>query len=265
MPQPPDPRGAATDLDVLAALQAAFATTVDTVDPDVPVPSCGRWRVRHLVVHLARVHHWAAGQASRTRETPLGRGPFDLPVLYRTCAEELLTTLRRLDPAAHAWTLSDDGVPREQQTGTVAFWHRRQKLETLVHLWDLRAAAGLATDVGPLGDATQWWDAVREVAEVMHPRQVRLGRVAAPPVALVLRRGDGGPEPVDVVLDGGSAVAPAPASPRVVVTGRAQDLGLMVWGRVPTASSALAVAGEGMADDDAHAALAGLVAAGLTP
>lgn len=167
----PDQRAA------LAAHQAAFAATVAHADPDVAVPWCGRWRVGTLVVHLARIHHWAAGQARRRQETPLGRGPFDLPELYERCAAELRTTLAELDPDARAWTLLDDGVPRQQQRGTVAFWHRRQALETLVHLWDLRTAVGEPLEVG----VVHWLDCVDEVVEVLHPRQVRLGRIAAPP------------------------------------------------------------------------------------
>src|SRR5690606_2538283 len=138
-------------LAALADRQDAFLRTVEVADPTVRVPWCGRWRVSTLVVHLARVHHWAAAQARRRRETPLGRGPFDLPVLSAECAAELRATLAELDPDARAWTLLDDGVPREQQRGTVRFWHRRQALETLVHLWDLHTALGEPYEPGPRG------------------------------------------------------------------------------------------------------------------
>lgn len=261
---------AAGDLDVLADLQADVLATLADVDPEAPVPWCGRWRVRHLVVHLARVHHWAAAQAARTREVPLGRGPFDLPELYASCAAELRETLDALDPGARAATLLDDGVPRADRRGTVAFWHRRQKLETLVHLWDLRTAGGLPSDVGHLGDAEQWWDAVREVAEVMHPRQVRLARVAAPSVLVTLRRPDG----VGVPLDGGAPVAPG--LPRVEVVGSARELGLLVWGRSGVVSGASStvptsrgepyeVRGDGGDDAAARSLLSDLLRAGLTP
>lgn len=97
-------------LATLAHLQDQFAAAVAEVDPDTRVPWCGRWRVRSLVVHLARVHHWAAAQARCLRETPLGRGPFDLPDLYGRCAAELRDTLAQLDPQAAAWTLDESGV-----------------------------------------------------------------------------------------------------------------------------------------------------------
>lgn len=262
--QAPPPPG---DLEVLADLQADVLATLTHVDPEAPVPWCGRWRVRHLVIHLARVHHWAAAQAAGSREVPLGRGPFDLAELYASCAAELRETLAALDPGAPAATLLDDGVPRPDRRGTVAFWHRRQKLETLVHLWDLRTAGGLPSDVGHLGDAEQWWDAVVEVAEVMHPRQVRLARVAAPSVLVTLRRRDG----VGVALDGGATV---PAEiPRVEVVGSAPELGLLVWGRSGVAPDGATTAGaepydvrgDGVDDATARSLLADLLRAGLTP
>ena len=93
----------------LADLQGQFLETARRADPATPVPWLGRWTVQKLVVHLARIHHWAAGQARRQQETPLGRGPFDAPALYAECAAELRETLADLDPAAPAWTLLDDG------------------------------------------------------------------------------------------------------------------------------------------------------------
>jgi Mycothiol maleylpyruvate isomerase N-terminal domain len=72
-----------SDLDMLAGLQSTFLTSIPEVDPGAPAPACGRWRVRNLVIHLSRIHHWAAD-------------------LYGDCATELLETLRSLDPAAPA-------------------------------------------------------------------------------------------------------------------------------------------------------------------
>ncbi len=163
-------------LAVLSTLQSGFLESTRRADPETRIPWLGRWTVRSLVVHLSRIHHWAAAQARRQQEEPLGRGPFDLPELYASCARELRETLAELDPGARAWTLLDDGVPRAEQTGTVAFWHRRQALETLVHLWDLRTALGEQLEV----DDAVWLDCLDEVVTVMHPRQLRLERVAPP-------------------------------------------------------------------------------------
>ena len=221
-------------LAVLAGLQADFLATIPLVDPAARVPWCGRWRVTDLVVHLARIHHWAASQARRRQETPLGRGPFVLVDLYRGCAAELLGTLEDLGPDAAAWTL--DG------NGSASFWHRRQTHETLVHLWDLRTAGGLDLDVG----AAVWADTVDEVVTVMHPRQVRLGRVDAPTTAIALVAED---------ADRSWVVGAGPAS--VTVSGPAWALALLLWGR-PVAPGSLTVVGDRAALDDA-------LARGLTP
>ncbi|MET4098882.1 uncharacterized protein (TIGR03083 family) [Agrococcus sp. UYP10] len=238
-------------LAVLADLQARFLETTRRADPAVRIPWLGRWTVQSLVVHLARIHHWAAGQARRQQESPLGRGPFDLPVLYESCARELREALAELDPAARAWALIDDGVPRAQQTGTVAFWHRRQVHETLVHLWDLRTAVGEDLDV----DDRVWLDCLDEVVTVMHPRQVRLGRIAPPRVRVVFA-----PVGADARLE--LAGAPADA-PMAVVRGSARSLALLVWGRGVPDDDRLAADGVEVEGDRALAEAT--VRAGLTP
>lgn len=231
-------------LRTLADLQAQFRTSIDEVDPDTRVPWCGRWRVRDLVVHLGRVHHWAAAQASRSKEVPLGRGPFDLGPFYATQAAELLATLTRLGPDTLGSTL--DGP------GPASFWYRRQVHETLVHLWDLRTAGDLALDTPP----ALWADTVDEVVTVMHPRQVRLGRTEPLEGRLVLTATDTG---TDAGADPDSGSGPgtdagrtwslaaaddAPADPAATVHGPAQALALLLWGRTTTADSTLTVAGD---------------------
>ncbi|MFC4614300.1 maleylpyruvate isomerase family mycothiol-dependent enzyme [Cellulomonas algicola] len=216
-------------LRLLGALQDEFLTTIPQVDPTTRVPWCGRWRVRDLVVHLARIHHWAACQASRRRETPLGRGPFDLVDLYATCAAELRETLTALGPDATASTLVGPGP--------ASFWHRRQLHETLVHLWDLRTAGGLPLDV----DAEVWADTVDEVVTVMQPRQEALGRMEPLPAPVALVATDAG----RTWLLGGDG------EPAVTVTAGAQDLALLGWGRRSPDDDGLLVDGDRAALDDA--------------
>lgn len=222
-----------TDLpdDLLTDLQESFLAGIGDVAPTVPVPWCGRWRVRDLVVHLARIHHWAAAQARRAPETALGRGPFVLPDLYARCATELRDTLAALDPQATCTTL--DGP------GPVAFWHRRQVHETLVHLWDLRTAAGRPTDVAP----AVWADTVDEVVTVMQPRQERLRRMAPLPAPLALVAPDAGR---DWLLG-----AHGDARPAAVVTGTADRLALLLWGRAGADDAGLTIEGDRAALDDA--------------
>lgn len=234
-------------IDHLTALrerQLQFLGSIPLVDAATPVPWCGRWKVRNLVEHLARVHHWAAGQARRRPEVALGRGPFELTSFYATQADELFDTLRELDPDAPAWTLADDGVPREQRTGTVRFWHRRQALETLVHLWDLRTAGGLDYEA----DDEAWADCLDEVVTVMHPRQLRLARVQPPPVRVRFVA-------TDAAVEFDLAGAP-PDAHEVTVTGTVRSLALLAWGRLPITDTVI------VGDDTA---LEAVLAAGLTP
>jgi uncharacterized protein (TIGR03083 family) len=219
----------------LVRMQDAFLATIPEVDPHTPVPWCGSWEVRDLVEHLAGIHHWAAAQARDVAETPLGDGPFDLEVLYRDCAAELRAALRSLAPDAVGSTLLG--------RGPATFWRRRQLHETLVHLWDLRAAAGLSLEV----EARVWADTVEEVVTVMQPRQVRLGRM--PPLS----------QPIELVasdvegrwrLDS-DASTDRPAAARV--EGPAASLALLLWGRTSPDDSALQSTGDRSLLDDALA------------
>jgi uncharacterized protein (TIGR03083 family) len=238
-------------LSALADLQAQFLETTRRADPATPVPWLGRWTVEKLVVHLARIHHWAAGQARRKQETRLGRGPFDLPALYAECAAELRETLAALDPDAPAWTLLDDGVPTAERTGpgagsTVRFWHRRQAHETLVHLWDLRVAIGEDVDAPP----ERWLDCLHEVVTVMHPRQVRLERLAPPSAAIAFQPGG---------ADASLRLAGAPdGAEAVTIAGPSKALALLAWGRLPLDAPGIAVDGD-------RSLAAAVLEHGLTP
>ncbi|HEX7806285.1 MAG TPA: maleylpyruvate isomerase family mycothiol-dependent enzyme [Cellulomonas sp.] len=195
----------------LIVVQDAFAATIGAVDPATPVPWCGDWRVSDLVEHLARVHHWAAAKARSTREKPLGQGPFVLEELYRDHAGELRDTLVELGPDAIGSTLLG--------RGPASFWRRRQLHETLVHLWDLRAAGGLGLDVRP----EVWADTVDEVVTVMQPRQVSRGRMPRLPSAIELVASD---------VDRTWRLDTADDGPAVVqVRAPAAVLALLLWGR----------------------------------
>jgi uncharacterized protein (TIGR03083 family) len=204
-------------LDRLRSYQRSFEASIAEVDPAAPVTSCGDWTVRDLVEHLAGVYTWAAHRAGgpKVRLEP-GK---DLAAHYAAAAAIVADTFAALDPDDPCWTLLDDEVPAERpRIGVRSFWHRRQALETLVHLWDLRTAGGLVLTVS---DA-EWRDCVDEVVTVMQPRQLRLGRIAAPSVRVVLEPSSGG----QWVLSG----APEDAE-LVTVRGSAEQLALLLWGR----------------------------------
>jgi uncharacterized protein (TIGR03083 family) len=220
---------------LLGRFQSAFLADVPRTDPRARVPACGRWRVRNLVEHLGRIHHWAAAQARRRQETALGRGPFELAPFYAQHADELRETLDELEPDARAWTLLETDDPGS----TVRFWHRRQAHETLVHLHDLRAASGRG--VGDVLPAV-WADTVDEVVTVLQPRQVRLGRMAALGRAVALEATDAGRSWLLGARDG--------AEPAVRVSAPAHGLALVLWRRAapePGAVPGLTVEGDATA------------------
>ncbi|MCW5951068.1 MAG: maleylpyruvate isomerase family mycothiol-dependent enzyme [Propionibacteriaceae bacterium] len=236
-------------LDHLSALQRyqqEFLATIPLARPDAHVRFCGDWTVADLIEHLAGIHHWAAGKARGVPESPLEFESTDPAERYAHYAAELRDALAELDPDAPAWTLSDQGLPPERHTGTVRFWHRRQALETLVHLWDLRTAAGLDFDPG----AEAWLDCLDEVVAVMHPRQLRLGRIGPPAVRVRFR-----PRETERVweLTGADATAPV-----VALYGPAAALALLAWGRATPDDPAITVEGD-------RVLLDGVLAAGLTP
>jgi uncharacterized protein (TIGR03083 family) len=219
---------ASAHLERLRDFQRRFAETLGDVSPDLPIPTCGEWTARDLALHLADIYTWAAHRAggAKVRLEP----GHDLVAHYRTAAALLVTTLSELDPDEACWTLiDDDRAADEPRIGTRAFWHRRQALETMVHLWDLRTAAGLSTVFSP----DEWWDCADEVVMVMQPRQIRLGRIPAPSTRVVLVPSDA-PE---LLLDGA-----APSAPTVRVSGTAEELALLVWGR--RGADALGVEGD---------------------
>ncbi len=127
---------------ILAAEGAAFADIAGG-HLDRPVPTCPDWNVAELVAHLGGVYAWAryavaaGGERVSRRDVPTPPAPEDSADLFpwfRTRLEELLEALSG-DADAPAWTFPPN-APNQ-----VAWWQRRQALETVVHRWDVQAAA----------------------------------------------------------------------------------------------------------------------------
>jgi uncharacterized protein (TIGR03083 family) len=231
----------------LERLTAEVPVLLTDVDLDGPVPSCSDWTVRELVVHLGEVHVWAE-QCIRLGdpvERPLagpGRGSAALAGWYRHCADTLLQTLRTTSPDTPCWTFGPP--PREAM-----FWFRRQAHEVAVHRWDLGAAR--QRDLGYPAELAE--DGVAEAVTLFFPRQVRLQRI--PPLARSLA----------VVVDGGTTwvlhgdgTGRPPESPDAVVSGPAEVLVLLLWGRLALDDPRLTVIGD-------REAAASVLTAGIVP
>ncbi|MEH3075983.1 MAG: maleylpyruvate isomerase N-terminal domain-containing protein [Quadrisphaera sp.] len=209
----------------------------------VVVPGCPGWTVADLARHTGGVHRWALS-ALRTEPggSPGGEppGPQDddaVPAWFAEGADELVAALASTSPAVPCWTFAAAEAP-----ATAAFWARRQVHETALHRWDAASALS-AAGLTAAPDPATWVeddvaaDGVAEVAGVMLPRQVRLGRTPALPGALALQSPSG-----RSLL--GAAAAPQPAAE---LSGPAPALLLLLWGRTTLdaelASGRLALAG----------------------
>ena len=203
--------GVVDHLDALRGEGAAFVGVLHQADAGLPVPVCGEWRLRDLAHHLGGVHRWATSAALGE-----GRAP---SVLARPVppdeelADWLLEGLEALTVA-----LTDEERPCWTLTGhaTATWWRRRQALETAVHRVDAERVLGPANPIDPALAA----DGIAEVVDVLHPRQIRLGRAALPAASLRLTTDDGQ----------GSWLVAGP-SPAAEIIGPAETLLLLVWGR----------------------------------
>lgn len=191
----------------------------------VVVPGCPGWTVADLARHTGGVHRWARAALGTAPDGSPGEepsGPQDddaVPAWFAEGAAALVAALASVSPAAPCWTFAAVEAP-----ATAAFWARRQVHETALHRWDAESALA-AAGLGAALDPATWLeedvaaDGVAEVAGVMLPRQVRLGRTPALPGALALESASG-----RCVLGGG-------AEPVAEISGPAPALLLLLWRR----------------------------------
>lgn len=246
----------------------AFEAAARAAAGEAPlVPSCPRWSMSDLVLHLGGVHRGVTHIIDRRLTAPPDftdpalfalpedrdgwpglepvrepkRGPIPASLLdWFTGGAATLVALfgeRRADETVWTWS-------SEQ---TVGFWLRMQAIEAAVHQWDAENAVGAALPV----DAELAADAVGQNFEVMAP--ARRGWRKAPPGAgerYRFRRTDG-PGCWTVCFDGDEVVARTGDQPGdqsgdggwdVELAGTASELMLFLWQRVP--ADRLTVTGE---------------------
>ncbi len=149
----------------LAADSVRFATVIDGLPPDAPVPSCPGWNADDLLWHLGEVQ-WFWGTVVREQLTgPRAEQlkparPDDragLAGFYDRASHDLRDILAATAPSTPAWTWSRDDR-------TVGFIRRRQAHEALIHRIDAELAAGDRTGMDPELSA----DGVDEALRVMY-------------------------------------------------------------------------------------------------
>ncbi|GLW57004.1 maleylpyruvate isomerase family mycothiol-dependent enzyme [Kitasatospora phosalacinea] len=194
-------------------------------DLSAPVQHCGSWKLADLVAHMGAGNLWVVtavreGHGDNYRESDAPGDPDGLRSWYADSADDLVAALS-VDPATAAWTIAPPH--------TVGFWRRRRTQETLVHRWDAANALGLQQAL----NAELAADGVAEVFDTMADRMVARG--AATPPARALRL---------TATDSARSWTYGPGEPVAEVAGTAEDLLLMLWGRKPRESDALAWTGD---------------------
>jgi len=211
-----------------------FADLVATGDLEASVPSCPGWTFKDLVAHLGEVHQWAvhaivAGNPD-AQTIPEPSGQVALAEWYRDAAAALVSTLQKSDPLAPAWAFGPK--PR-----TTSFWFRRQAHETTIHLWD---AATSQSTIKPI-DPVLALDGIDEVATMFFPRQVRLGRT--PPLEHTLAL-ESGPSRWVLAGDGTGPASATGAPAEATISGPAEPLLLLLWGRTSLEDVRLTASGD---------------------
>ncbi|MEU9130993.1 maleylpyruvate isomerase family mycothiol-dependent enzyme [Kitasatospora sp. NPDC048540] len=223
-------------LDALRREGALLADAAGRTDLDAPVPTCPEWRLRDLLLHTGQVHRWATAIVrDRLRQPPdeaatraaRGPDPADAGLLgwFRDGHAALVAELDRAPAGLDCWSFLPAKSP-------LAFWARRQAHETAVHRVDAESAAGPAEPT-----ATDPAFAADGLAELLTGFLVRpRGRLRSERTRTLLVRATDRPvswlvtigrDPVTVTE--GAGAGPADCT----VTGRAHDLYLLLWNRLP--------------------------------
>lgn len=207
-------------------------------DLSASVPHCGDWTLRDLAEHMSQGNRWAAAAITDKRgdceAPPAPQADAEVRGWFNASVDELLAVLDT-DPAIEAWTF--------YPPHTVGFWQRRRAQEMLIHRWDAQNALGRVLPFDPEFAA----DGVAEVFDTMAPRQVKLGRAEPPCQALRLR-----------ATDTGQSWTYGLGEPAAEISATAEQLLLMLWGRVPADDSSISWSGD-------RAAGAAALAGPLTP
>jgi uncharacterized protein (TIGR03083 family) len=223
----------------LEKLAAGFEGILRSADLDIPVTTCGDWRLRELGIHLGNVHRWAASVILSGENAPqvFDDDPgSELSGWYASSASQLVTALRAVDPSDRCWHFcAGDKIK--------AFWFRRQVFETAIHLVDASQASGRAVTIAPLVAA----DGVDEVLTAMLPKARRWFTPPPLPDTLLLRATDTG----DAWLlspgehgESPSAEAVSDTGAAATVEASAEDLLLLLWKRRAAAEVDVRISGD---------------------
>lgn len=226
--------------DLLEIEIGTFATTLEVAPVAARVPSCPDWSVEDLARHLGRIHRWAeylvrvhATRYESSDSINVGDGPADAEWIRRGGAQ-LVATLRTSDPdrAMWAWGLDQH----------VRFWSRRQLHETLIHRMDLELAMGRTpgTEARIAVDAIDEYLVNLASAAGFSPK-VRELRGAGE--VLQVRTTDADAHWFVRLVPDGFEISQENATPTAALLGPSSDILLVLYRRLPLASSQVSATG----------------------
>lgn len=208
---------------------------------DARVEACPDWTVAELIGHLGGVHRWAlhavrAGE--RPPRSPSGSGAraegAGLGQWLVAGAEELAAELAATADDTPSW--NPFGAPP-----VAAVWPRRQAHETMVHRWDVEAAAGVTTPLPPVLAS----DGIDEFFEVMLPHRLARGSVTLPASSFHVHCTDvPGEWLVAPDKHGAYSMRREHAKGDAAARGPAEALLLLLWGRTHVLDERLDIVGD---------------------
>jgi uncharacterized protein (TIGR03083 family) len=192
-------------------------------DLTAPIQHCGDWTLRDLADHLGGGNFWVATAVTENRNGDHPSAPEDPAALLPWFDESCVAMLSGLeaDPDAAAWTF--------HPPHNVGFWQRRRCMETLIHRWDAEHALGIRRPMVP----ELAGEGVLEVFEVMVGRMIVRGLKKEPEVGVRF-----------VASDSGAKWVYGPGEPIAEVSGSAEDLVLLLWGRRAFDDGAFDISGD---------------------
>lgn len=219
----------------VVADEAAKIVAAYERDPKSSVPWSDRWTIGTVARHVAGTHHVVA-EIVRSRpdadfglfstlETP-DKGAPEFAEWFRSGTTELVEQLKSVPPDEECWSWYPAGR-------TVGWWARRMAFETVIHRWDADAALQQEFSVPPEVAA----DGIDEYLDVFVASS-RSGNnsPAGPTISFECTDRDDRWW-LDLGTQGERTVYTEPRDAAVGLRGPAEQLLLVVWGRVAAASA----------------------------
>lgn len=211
-------------------------------DSRAPVPWSDRWSVGTVARHVAGTHHVVAdivrGRPSAdfglfgSLQTPAKDAP-EFPEWFRSGTASLVGQLDSVAPDEECWSWYSDG----RQVG---WWARRMAFETVVHRWDVEAAQGTT---GPIA-ADVAADGIDEYLDVFVAASRAGNNSPAGPVIGIECTDRADHWSLDLGEQGARKVTTDSGDATVRIRGSAENLLLIVWGRIGLADGNVETGGD---------------------